>query len=158
MVPAGASFDVVVTYFATDLNLPGEKGTTTETLHVYSESDANSSNDSASATVLNAVGAPPPPNRPPVTRLPTAPPQKVEMDVVASATAASVIVGESVSVHYEIANNGNLEPAQYDFNPRVEGPAAITSATPSAGRCTSGPTGMICESAGSRRARTFRSI
>jgi hypothetical protein len=139
----GASFDVRVSYSA-DLSI-GQTKVVVTALHVAGYNETNETNDTASAGVVNARPPQSPrPEPPPPPKLPAHAPQKVQMDTVATASASDVIVGDSVTIHYTITNTGNIEPTQYDFNPRVSGPAAVVSATPSAGQCAEN-NGMICK-------------
>jgi hypothetical protein len=119
---------------------PGTSRIITTTVHVSGDLNVNAS---ATADILSTKPAAPVVG-PPVPQPPPPPAPKVQMDSVATPASAEAKVGDLVTIHYVITNDGTIVPTQYAFNPRVDGHAALVSAKPSEGSCAEA-NGMLCD-------------
>ncbi len=130
-----ASFDVTVEYY--DSLFGGQTDVVPTTAHValVDGGDPNSTNDAATADIVNTWPIPTG-GEPKAPKVPPAQQQKVQFDTVTTVSSPTVVVGDTVAVRYTVTNDGTIGAVQYFLSPRIDGSATFLSVVASQGRCT----------------------
>jgi hypothetical protein len=142
----GESIDLSVDCAAFAVFTAGSSASVPTTMTVSFAAETDPNDPSLTVSILNSLPAnlpSPHPSPPGQGTLPVRPLSTVQMNTVATPQAATVVVGDTANVHFAITNVGTAGAENYGFNPQVSGPAALVSATTSAGTCSQ-DNGMIC--------------